>query len=610
MLNKNKKNCGFRKNNSEKGAALLIAVLFFLIISVTIVVGSSGPVIADRKAAQNLIKSKASYFASEAGVEDALYRVKKNKQISNPEITTLNDGTASTVVTDSGGGEKEIISSGNISGNTRNVKTSVMTGEGFDFFYGAQVGEGGLVMEESSQVQGTGGAVGNVYSNGPVTGHNNAKVTGSLTVASTAVEDVQARSLVCNQDQIAGKEDPEIDFAQSFIASDSLPLYKISLYIKKAGSPKSETIRIVDDNSDLPGTNSLASASLSSSLVTSSYGWVDITFSSPASLVSGTKYWIVLDTSKNKDDYYVWCKDSNNGFGNGLARYRESWNSGSAWSSPITGDLAFKTYIGGGPGIIENVDILEDARANTILNSTITGNAFCQTGSGNNKVCDNSQPDPPVANMPISQGNIDQWKSDATAGGIIEGNCGNGGVDGCNILVDGTLYLGPKKIVGNLILNDKHHLVVTGVLYITGKIITENGSSIKCDVSFASNSCLIIADGPIHPHNNTTLSGSGQSGSYIMALSTVEGCNGGEQQPECADDNSGIYLDNNVTGAIFYTTRSMITVGNSVNIKEVIGYKVHLMNTAIIRYETGIVNSNFSSGPSGGWNIKNWEEVE
>ena len=78
-----KKNFYLKNANANKGAAILIAVLFFLIVSTTIVIGSSGPVIAERKAAQNLIKSKASYFASEAGMEDVSYRIIKSKNYDN-----------------------------------------------------------------------------------------------------------------------------------------------------------------------------------------------------------------------------------------------------------------------------------------------------------------------------------------------------------------------------------------------------------------------------------------------------------------------------------------------------------------------------------------------
>ena len=598
-----------RRASGNKGAALLISVLFFLIISVTLVVGSVGTVITTKRISRNLIESKSSYFTSEAGTEDALYRIKKNKQISSPEFTTLNEMTVSVTVNDSGDGEKEIITMGD-SNNARNIRASVSTGQGYDFFYGAQVGEGGLEMENNASVQGVGGAMGNVYSNGPVTGSSGANVTGNLTVATSAIEDVQARSTVCNQDQIVGQTNPQIDFAQSFTASDSLPLYKISLYIKKVGSPSSRTLRVVNNNSGSPGTNSLASASLSSSLVTTNYGWVDIAFSSPADLINGQTYWIVLDTSQDNSKYYVWCRDSNNGYGNGIAKYRQVWNSGSPWSSPITGDLAFRNYIGGGPGLINSVSVLGDARSNTITNSNISGATYCQSGSGNNKSCDTSQPDPSITNMPISQSNIDQWKADAEAGGIITGNCGNGGVAGCNFSSGDTISLGPKKIIGNLILDNNKQLNITGILYLTGNVNISNNSGIRCDASFGANSCLIIADGWIDTGNNATFSGSGQAGSYLMALSTIEGCNGGTQMSQCGDDNAGIILENNVTGAIFYTTKSMIILENNTNVKEIIGYKVRLENNTFIRYETGLMNANFTSGPSGGWNIKSWKEVE
>lgn len=599
-----------QKLNQKKGAALLIVVVFFLIISVTVIVGSVGPVIADRKLAQNMIKSKSSYFTSEAGAEDALYRVKKGKQISNPEVMTLNDGSVSVTVNDSGGGEKEIVARGDVASDMRNIKTTVSTGEGYDFFYGAQVGEGGLEMENNTSVQGSGGASGNVYSNGPVIGTSNSNVTGNITAATSLAEDTQARSVVCNQDQIVGKTNPEIDFAQSFRPSDSKPLYKISLYIKKSGAPSSATIRIVSDNSGSPDSSSLATASLVSSLVTTNYGWIDVAFSSPANLVAGQTYWMVLDTSQDNSKYYVWCKDSNNGYGNGSAKYRQVWNSGAAWSSPLVGDLAFKTYLGSGSGLISSVTILGDARANSITDSNISGIAYCQTGSGNNKACNTSQPDPSVANMPISEANIDEWEAGAAAGGVITGNCGNGGVSGCNVLSDQTFSLGPKKIIGNLFLDGNETLNMTGALYVTGNITVGNNSRIRCDASFGASSCIIIAEGWIDARNNAIFSGSGQAGSYIMAISTIQGCNGGTQQSQCAPDNSAIKLDNNVTGAIFYTTNSMITLENNVNVKEVIGYKVKLKNNAIIRYETGILNANFTSGPSGGWNIKSWKEVE
>lgn len=596
----------------SRGAALTLAVLFFVIISLAIVMGSVGPVVRDFNTGSELINSKLSYFTAEAGGEDAFYRLKSGKLISSPEVTTLNGGSTSVMVVNVGSNEKEITSNGTISSNVRNTKISLITGVGSDFSYGAQVGEGGLMMNNNSSVQGTGGAAGNVYSNGPITGGSGTAVTGSATVATTVAEDNQARSTVCNADQDVARTSPEVDFAQSFSPGESKPLYKISLYIKKNGNPGNQTIRIVADNgSGVPNTTTLASAALQESLVSGTYGWVDVTFATPANLTASQSYWIILDDNgANGSHYWIWCKDSNNGFGNGVAKYRASWNSGSAWSSAITGDLAFKTYLGSGPGIISGVaSIGIDAYANTVNNSTVTGNLYCQTGSGNNKACDTSQPDPSPLNMPISEGNIAQWKDDAAAGGVITGNCGDGGVAGCNILSGDTLSLGPKKIVGNLTLTNDRILNLTGVLYITGNVNISNNATIKCDISYGTDSCMLLTDGYFDINNNGYVLGSGQAGSYALVVSTISGCNGGSGTG-CASGYSGINLGNNVTSGIFYTTNSMILISNNVDVKAVVGYKLELSNNAYIKYEQGVADTTFSSGPGGGWNVKSWKEVE
>lgn len=601
---------GQRSKSTQRGAALTLTVLFFLVVTVAIVLGSMSPVVRDLKNAQTLIKSKYSYYTSDAGIEDAYYRTKETMLLSNPEVLALNDGTVSVAVTTVSGTQKEILASGAVGSNDRNVKLVVSAGVGSDFAYGAQVGEGGIVMGGNSSIEGSGGAVGNVYSNGPITGANGAVVTGDAVVATSAEEDVQAQSTVCNQDQHIARTSPEIDFAQSFSPGDSKPLYKISLYIKKTGSPGSSTIRIVADNgSGVPNTTTLASAALQTSLVTTTYGWVDATFTSPANLIAGNTYWIILDDDgANTTNYWTWCKDSNNGFGNGVAKYRASWSSGSAWSAAITGDLAFKTYLGAGPGTINNVDVGGVARANTVTNSAVTGALYCQTGSGNNKACNTSQADPAPLNMPLSDGNIAQWRTDAAAGVTYSGNCGDtGGVAGCS--GSGTISIGPARITGNLLVTNGQTMNLTGVVYVQGNITVENNSRIRCDVAFGADSCVLLADGYIDGNNNAIFAGSGQTGSYLLAVSTIEGCNGSTASG-CATGYSGINLGNNLTGAVFYTTDSMINISNNADMKAVVGYKLNLSNNATITYEQGVADTTFSSGPGGGWNVSSWKEVE
>ena len=606
----------------------MTTVIFFLFISLAVVFGLTTSAISSAKISRDLIDSKKSYFLAEAGIEDAVHRIKTGKQISVEETINLDGQEAVINLTDIND-DKEIISISDFSGLIRKIKTKLSISIGVEFFYGAHVGEGGIEMGQNSRIEGTGGEVGNIYSNGPIVGNNGAVITGSATVASGISEDNQARSLVCDQDQIVGQFNPEIDFAQSFQPSESKPLSKISLYIKKVDNPGDRDIRITTDFGGSPDQNYIAKAKLLSSLVGNDYAWIDITFSSPPNLVSGTTYWIVLDAKKDANKYWVWCKDNNQGYGNGVAKYSEDWDD-DPWIQ-ITGDMTFKTYLGTGVSFIDEMTIWGDARANSITNSQICGDAYYQTidvdslnflNNPSNPTCPDpltpgaafdDQPAPSIENMPISDGNIQDWENGAEAGGIIDGNCGDNGVPECDIPDDDILLLGPKKINGNLILTKKQTLVVKdGPLYFTGyiDIDSSHGATIKCDSSFGSKGCIIITDSWIHIENNAVFQGSGEKGSYIIFLSTLVGCTGGEQKPQCTHHNGAIDIHNNATGAIFYSTGSLAHLHNGVNITEITAYKLELGNTAVVAYEQGLINSQFSSGPSGSWRINDWSEVD
>jgi hypothetical protein len=212
--------------------------------------------------------------------------------------------------------------------------------------------------------------------------------------------------------------------------------------------------------------------------------------------------------------------------------------------------------------------------------------------------------------MPLSDSNIQQFKTDAATGGTITGNCGDSGVAGCVIPGSGTLSLGPKKITGNLIVTNGRTLKLTGVLYVMGNVDISNNGTVRCDASFGADSCVIITDGWIDAGNNANFNGSGTAGSYILGISTIEGCNGGSQTSSCATGNSGINLANNLSGAVFYASKSMVNLANNAELKAVVGYKLNLANNTEIEYEQGVANANFSSGPGGGWNVKSWKEVQ
>ena len=354
-------------------------------------------------------------------------------------------------------------------------------------------------------------------------------------------------------------------------------------------------------------------------------------------MIENATYWIVLDAKRDSNKYWIWCKDSNEGYGNGVGKYSKDWDDDDDPWTQITGDLAFKTYLGTGVSSIDQVTVYGTARANTITNSSICRDAYYRSASSidaasksfldspSNPTCPDpltpgtgfpDQPDPPLAPMPISQANIDQWKSEAASGGVITGNCGDdnqagGSVGECTIGEEGILQLGPKQVTGNLVLKKKQTLVVTGTLYLQGVIDIDSsgGVTIKCDPSFEENSCIIIVDGWVHIKNNATFEGSGTSGSYIMLLTTLTGCTG-ESQPQCTHHDSAIDIHNNATGAVFYSADSMIYIHNGVNISEVTAYKLELDNTVVVTYEQGMISAQFSSGPGAGWGVTSWKEVE
>lgn len=457
------------KHETQKsGQAALIAVILMLVIMLSAVFGASSVALKEAKVSNEGRGSRYAFYAAEAGVDDAVYRLKRGKNLTSSFSILLNGATANTIITTSGS-TKEIKSTGDLLGVNRAIKATLFNTTGVEFHYGAQVGDGGLVMSPNSEVRGAGGTVGSVYANGPVDGDNNAKITGDLTVAGNNSAD------------------------------DIIVL----------GTLRANTIT--------------------------------------DSKICGDAFYQAIDSSS-----LIFVNNP----------------SSPTCSSPLTSGVA-------NPG------------------ST------------------NSAP----SNMPISQNDIQGWKNDACPGGgsgcTITGNCGDSGVSGCNIPNNGTLELGPKKIVGDLVLTKKQTLIVTGTLYFTGHLDMDSssGATIKCDPSFGGNSCIVIFDGWMHIKNNSVFQGSGTAGSYILILTTLANCNGQEGASGCTHHNAGIDLHNNATGAIFYASDSMVNLHNGVNITELVAYKLSLDNNAIVTYEQGLANANFSSGPSGGWNIESWGAI-
>ncbi len=580
----------FKKINKESGAAMLISVIFFLFISLAIIGGLVSPSVREFKDASVGLNSKRSFFLAESGSEDAFYRVLKNIPIGSSETLTLDSNTATTTITSVGSDKIVIASLGDVYSYQRQNDITLSTNTGVSFNYGVQVGQGGINLTGSGTVNG------NVYANGPITGDSSAVITGTA---------ISADSPALAADQTNGSGTPSYDvafanasatqdIAQGFQVSVESPLNKAQFYIKKVGSPSNATVKIMNDSNGSPGTNVVASGTLSASSVTTSYGWVDVSFSSNPILSVGTTYWLVVDAGTSSSKYYV-VGASAGGYSSGIGKIGQlggTWNN----TSPSGLDYYFSIYLGGATGLIEGNShsqwnqlhigtVSGSAQAHTVNYTNATGNIYCQTGTGNNKSC-TSQTDPTYIAFPISDANIAGWKSEAEAGGVYNGDYSVGWAGAT---------LGPKKIIGNLSVSGGGILTVTGTLWVTGNIQLSGGGTIKLASSYGANDGVIISDKSISISGGGHATGSGTAGSYIMMLSTDTG-------------TDSISVSGGAGAVICYAPYGTIEISGGAALKEATAYRIEVSGGSSVTYESGLMNNNFSSGPSGSWTVTSWGE--
>jgi formylmethanofuran dehydrogenase subunit C len=151
---------------------LILSALLGIAISIVILT------LSIQKISANIIKSSQAYYAAEAGIEDSLLRI-FDPSIGYLSSNTLSVGGATANITiEKVSTSLTIESQGNASGRIRKLRVKAfITSDEANFYYGVQVGDGGLTMASNTKI------LGNVYSNGPVVGASNAKICGDLYVA-------------------------------------------------------------------------------------------------------------------------------------------------------------------------------------------------------------------------------------------------------------------------------------------------------------------------------------------------------------------------------------------------------------------------------------------
>lgn len=587
------------RRKTHKGSALLLAVALL-----AVVMGLTASFVsyhsAVNKATRTYSARSTARQAAMAGIDKAIWCLNRAEgtncggtsgfdYIGEANVQVDEESWFTTSVAAVTPNLKSITSTGYYPSAANPAATVVLRAEAIvstseaSFHYGVQAGNGGFVMDNNAYVDG------NIYANGDVLGAQNVYVTGDVWVAGGTALAPDQQSTVNNESYTFGQTSPVIDIAQSFKLSADNVVNKVSFFIRKAGNPGNRTVYILANNAGVPSKTVIGSATLNASAVGTSLSWVDVSFSTPPALVGGQTYWLAIDSSQHSSNYYVIGSQPNSGYGNGIGMSSASWNATTPVWSDANRDFNFKIWTGGVATKIDKVEVRGDAHANTITGSTVKGDAYYQAISGTTVEGTSypGSPDPGPVDLPLTEVQIAQWKADAASGGTISGNVSytNGQ----------SVSLGPKRITGNLLVDNNVTLTITGTVHVEGDLTFSNNVVIRLDPAYGVNSGIIMADGKVLISNNVEFEGSGSESSYVLVLTT---------NPSLDASSPALTLNNNSDNSIFYASKGMAQIMNNAILKEVTAFKLKLENNASVRYESGLANVNFSSGPSGGWTLK------
>jgi len=178
-MTKNNKNNKRLASGKNRGFAALYVAIIVLALMTGIALLLTFLTVNQQMILGNYVKSYQSYSLAESGIEDALLRLSKNMIWSSPYNLTLGNSSSIVEISDNIGGTRTITSTGNVNNRIRKVQVVfTITNDKVSFNYGAQVGDGGMVIRNNSTIDG------NVFSNGNVIGGgNHSEIAHSIIVA-------------------------------------------------------------------------------------------------------------------------------------------------------------------------------------------------------------------------------------------------------------------------------------------------------------------------------------------------------------------------------------------------------------------------------------------
>ena len=583
-------------NFSQTGAIFPLALIALTsVLVITLVLISSS--LTFKQSSRYSLDNLEAVGLAEAGIDKAIASLNKNPQYNGESETILGSGSYSVLVTTISPGIKQVSATGYIPNKESPVTTSkasvqISEGVGVSFNYGVQVGEGGLELGNGNIINGS------IYSNGNIIAKsNNNTVNGDAWVAGgqqpTPDQETDCSGVNCFE-YIFGKNvsgEDRIDVAQSFKPTSTNVLNRVSFNIKKIGNPTDAIVRLAADDNGKPAKNSiLASGILYNNLVTGEYDadGTDVTFNTTVPLTAETTYWLMISTSQDSSNYWIWQLDSLQSYTRGEAKWSPNWQSGNpSWTS-ISGDLSFSVSLGGVITVIRsegnNFEIDGDVHANTVDNVEISNDAYYQTilNSTVGGISNPGSSDPPPKVFPISDANINDWKMQAEAGGEV------GSISSCQNA------LGPVKVDGDVDFNSNCVVTINSPIYITGDLNLNSNNRLTLNSSYGNTSGVIIVEGQVSVGSNNKLEGTGVGSSILMILSNYNSKTSGI---------SAVIVGNEGNNGVYYAKDGIIEPGNKNNYTELTAWGIKLINNSTLDYKTGLSSTLFSSGPSGSFSV-------
>lgn len=129
--------------------------------------------------------------------------------------------------------------------------------------------------------------------------------------------------------------DTAVKQAQSFKPSINCISTKVSVYIKRIGSPANITFYLKADNNNSPG-STLASKTVNSGSVGTSFSWIDFNWAN-VNLTKDVKYWIYTPVVGSPGNFYIWGYTTGNPYARG-----NGWDSYNGNRASV--DYCFKIY--------------------------------------------------------------------------------------------------------------------------------------------------------------------------------------------------------------------------------------------------------------------------